>query len=367
MKRLVNTAISRLASLSGCFAGFAGFAIAPVCAQEPLFLELPSHAHLSVHQAALVELAKTSGAATGVNVMKTDAQTLRHMVDDSDAPKITLALTQQSKVTVSRSSVEAATHGAVWSGSIDGTGELVTLMWSADGYVSGIAQHQGHYYSIRPLGDGLHAIFELDEELMPPDHQPSLLLSSQDHLGRSNAVLALRSVTEDRLAPASRSKHRAGVGAELTLLPDDVVIDVMVTYTKKAAEYYNNIKSDLIALAIDEATKSFRISGVGHVKLRLAHAYETPYLEKGSHFDHIWRLADKGDGYIEEVHALRDKHRADVVILVVDDAQGCGMTTRVRPDADEAFAVVHHECAATIHSMAHEIGHIIGVRVTNLT
>ena len=35
---------------------------------------------------------------------------------------------------------------------------------------------------------------------------------------------------------------------------------------------------------------------------------------------------------------------------------------RVHADADEAFAVVHHECAATTQSLAHEIGHIIGAR-----
>ena len=98
------------------------------------------------------------------------------------------------------------------------------------------------------------------------------------------------------------------------------------------------------------------------MKLRLVHAYQTAYLEEGSHFDHVWRLADKGDGYMEEVHELRDTYRADVVILIVDDAQGCGLATRVHPDADEAFAVVHHECAATTHSVAHEIGHIIGAR-----
>jgi hypothetical protein len=38
------------------------------------------------------------------------------------------------------------------------------------------------------------------------------------------------------------------------------------------------------------------------------------------------------------------------------------LATRVHPDADEAFAVVHHECAATTLSVAHEIGHIIGAR-----
>ena len=98
------------------------------------------------------------------------------------------------------------------------------------------------------------------------------------------------------------------------------------------------------------------------MKLRLVHAYETDYVEEGAHFDHVWRFADKGDGYMEEIHGLRDKHRADVAVLVVDDAHGCGLATRVFADADEAFAVVHHECAASTYTVAHEIGHIIGAR-----
>jgi hypothetical protein len=38
------------------------------------------------------------------------------------------------------------------------------------------------------------------------------------------------------------------------------------------------------------------------------------------------------------------------------------LATRVYADADESFAVVHHECAANTYSLAHEIGHIIGAR-----
>ena len=104
------------------------------------------------------------------------------------------------------------------------------------------------------------------------------------------------------------------------------------------------------------------MSNLGHVKLRLVHAYQTDYVEEGAHFDHVWRFADKGDGYMEEIHGLRDKYRADVAVLIVDDPKGCGLATRVFADADEAFAVVHHECAAATYSVAHEIGHIIGAR-----
>lgn len=59
---------------------------------------------------------------------------------------------------------------------------------------------------------------------------------------------------------------------------------------------------------------------------------------------------------------MRNKHRADVAILIVDDPKGCGLASRVLADAEEAFAVVHHECAATTYTVAHEIWHLIGAR-----
>ena len=144
--------------------------------------------------------------------------------------------------------------------------------------------------------------------------------------------------------------------------PQDVVIDVIVAYTKKAAANYSDVKRELVDLSIEEANESFRQSGVGQVKLRLVHAYQTDYVEEGEHFDHVWRFADKGDGYMDEIHPLRDKYRADVAVLIVDDPKGCGLATRVYADAEEAFAVVHHECAVASYSLAHEIGHLIGAR-----
>jgi hypothetical protein len=142
-----------------------------------------------------------------------------------------------------------------------------------------------------------------------------------------------------------------------------VVIDVIVAYTRAAASYYHDIEPDLVALSIEVANESFRLSNLGHITLRLVHAYQTDYVERGGvHFDHVWRFADKGDGHMDEIHALRDRYRADVAILIVDDASGCGLTTRVQPDAEEAFAVVHHECAAASYTVAHEVGHIIGAR-----
>ena len=141
---------------------------------------------------------------------------------------------------------------------------------------------------------------------------------------------------------------------------EDVVIDVIVAYTKAAAASYRDIVREVIESAIAEGNESFRMSGIGHIKLRLVHAYLTDYVESGDQFVHLWRFADSADGYLEEIHELRDRFQADVAILVVDDADGCGQATRVQADEDEAFAVVHHACAKTNFSLVHEIGHLIG-------
>jgi Metallo-peptidase family M12 len=141
---------------------------------------------------------------------------------------------------------------------------------------------------------------------------------------------------------------------------EDVVIDIMIAYTKAAANSYGDIVREVIEPAIEAGNESFRLSGIGYIKLRLVHAYQTDYVESGDQFVHLWRFADKADGYMDEVHELRDRYRADVAVLVVDDADGCGLATRVEADEDEAFAVVHHACAKANFSLVHEIGHLIG-------
>jgi hypothetical protein len=225
------------------------------------------------------------------------------------------------------------------------------------------------------MGGEAHAIVEMGEDRMPQEHAPMPpRLRANDPNSRDDPLVnqgdasILRSATAGMRPPtghpevhgkqagAKRPAQKAGTQA------GEIVIDVIVAYTKKAASYYADVKRELVELSIEEANESFRRSNIGHVKLRLVHAYETDYVEEGAHFDHVWRFADKGDGYMEEIHGLRDKYRADVALLVVDDAKGCGLATRVYADADDAFAVVHHECAATTYSVAHEIGHIIGAR-----
>ena len=343
-----------------------------------VFQKAPSETKISARQRSLMDRAKASFAALAVGAMASPRPPMVEyaLTKDADqrnttkdATRITITLSDETTLTIDRTSVEVRPDMCAWHGLVQGTGEPVTLMWWPDGRMAGTVQHSGRIYSIRHLGGGeLHAVVEMAENRMPPEHAPLVPHTRSDDPSLRDDPLVQQGDASTARPPGSRAMsptERIPTPAPAAPSKDDtkdVVIDVIVAYTRKAASNYTDIKRDLIDLAIEDANESFRTSGIAQVKLRLVHAYETSYIEEGGHFNHVWRFADKGDDYMDEIHALRDRYSADVAILVVDDPIGCGLATRVYADAEEAFAVVHHECAASTYSFAHEIGHIIGAR-----
>ena len=118
----------------------------------------------------------------------------------------------------------------------------------------------------------------------------------------------------------------------------DIVIDVIVAYTKKAASNYSDVKRELVDLAIEEGNESFRMSGLGNVKLRLVHAYETDYDEEGRRTSTTSGASPtRATATWRRSIGLRDKYKADVGVLIVDDARGCGLATRVFADAERGL------------------------------
>ena len=110
--------------------------------------------------------------------------------------------------------------------------------------------------------------------------------------------------------------------------PDDgTQIDVMVVYTaaaRDAAGSTTAIESQ-IDLAVVETNQGYANSGVTQ-RIRLVHKEEINYSE--SSFD--WntalnRLQNTTDGYMDNVHALRDTYHADVVVMIVSANNYCGL------------------------------------------
>ena len=109
----------------------------------------------------------------------------------------------------------------------------------------------------------MHAVVEMSDERMPEEHAPiSARLRANDPNLRDDPLLRegdaskLRPLTggmrppssgrmDHQQPPSSPKKASTNPGAAR----GDVVIDVIVAYTKKAASYYGDVKRELIDLA----------------------------------------------------------------------------------------------------------------------
>lgn len=324
---------------------------------------------MSPKQKSMMEKAMKSKAAMGASMMKSPAPDALDYALTTDVdkehptpPTLVIPLNDKTVVTVRRTSVTKTPNGYEWHGVVEGTGEPVTLLCWPGGRLSGTITYRGRPYVVKYMGGQMHAIVEFAPEKLPPEHGPAdkgmlqKMNMGEDPLVRTGCAYSL--MTPD----ASPRPSMEMQSQELTETPEDATVTLIVAYTKNAASNYFDIKMDLIDVAIAEVNQSFRTSGIDNVRVNVVHAYETDYVEEGSHFDHVYRFRDKGDGYMDEVHALRDKHGADVGILIVEDSMGCGLSIRIAAEEKDAFAALHHECGATMYTLAHEIGHLIGAR-----
>ena len=194
------------------------------------------------------------------------------------------------------------------------------------------------FYQIRYLGQGAHVVRQIDESQFPPcanaDFEP--------------------------VAPV-----QPGQAARLPTGCDDdgSVIDVLVVYTPwaRSSAGGTDAVNALIDLAIVESNTAYANSLID-TQLRLVHKALIEYDEAGTYSDHLHRLTEPDDGYMDEVHALRDLYRADMVSLLVVDGGYCGIAWLIRdmvsPDAEAyAFSVVKDTCATGYYTLAHELGH----------
>jgi hypothetical protein len=301
---------------------------------------------------------KTIGLTETVNVTvlkMPNAAVIEHAMTYPEG-KIVLPVAQGRNITLIRTETTVKTQkGLSWRGLVEGTGEKAALMLWDDGRLSGYFAHNGRLFSVTNIGGDIHALAEMDAAKLPPDHPPTPQSTSADFSPIDRSTTARPASPEPEVSLFSDAERRE-------LEAKKIIIDVMILYTKFAASHYIRHPADILSLAIEEANESFRNSGLGNITLRLVHSQAIDYDGRGDdHFTHLYRMVD-GVGPLKEVKRLRNEKRADIVGLVIDNPHGCGLSTRVGPDSEEAFFVVHHSCALINYSITHEIGHIIGAR-----
>jgi hypothetical protein len=301
---------------------------------------------LTPAQQAIVNKITRSPGTVNVGVLK------RASAADGGPPenryaKVVLLLSEGKNIALirTRPSVKSE-RGITWRGEAEETGERAILMLWNDGHLSGYFAYKGRVFSVNHIGGDIHTMAEIE---LPPDHTPNAEASSYE------SVTPRPQPPEPKVAPFPDAERKALEAKKIT-------IDLMLLYTKNAADHYLGKPADLLAVAIEEANETFKRSGLGNISLRVMHTQLIDFDETGSqHFEILYAMVD-GVGAFKDVRKLRNDKRADVVGLVLDSPSGCGLSTRVGADSEEAFFVAHHACAANTFTIAHEVGHIIGAR-----
>lgn len=139
------------------------------------------------------------------------------------------------------------------------------------------------------------------------------------------------------------------------------VIDVMVVYTEaaKIAAGGQAAIEMRIASAVADTNTAFSNSGISCF-VNLVHRQEVAYTETGDSLTDGPRLLDPNDGFLDNVHTLRDQHSADIAILWVNNLEVGG---RVFAPMEPTGASGFHEMRQdnwSLLTMAHELGHNLG-------
>ena len=227
----------------------------------------------------------------------------------------------------------------VWVGMIEDQplGDVVLTVY--DGILTGSITWPGGAYRIAVEG-GETIVQELDHSLFPEDG-------------------CFKEVPEGALDLAAEA---------VTQAEDGSLIDVLVVYTpaaRSAAGGAPQIQAT-INTAIAETNTGYANSGVVQ-RLRLAAAVEVDYVENGDIRVDLDRITATNDGIMDDVHALRDTYKADVVSLITQTAGSpyCGVAWLMPGNnpgfAPNAFSVVERGCATGYYSFGHELGHNMGL------
>ncbi|MGK7892835.1 MAG: M12 family metallo-peptidase [Xenococcus sp. (in: cyanobacteria)] len=252
-----------------------------------------------------------------------------------------------------------------------------------DNAISGTIRAGNEKYRLRSLDDSYQVLILIDEDAFPPEHPPGAYEELEQELNQKLASESLEDVLagviletnalipeqtefvdiiEDTALDFGKDTPQSDL-EDNELFDDGSIANVLVAYTPLARQREGGVAAmnALIQLAIDETNQSYANSGI-YTRLRLVRRYETDYDESSNMRLDRDRFRIRNDGFMDEVHGLRNQSAADLAILITGSGGYCGIASSILAEADTGFAIVRRDCATGYYSFGHEIGHLQGAR-----
>lgn len=205
--------------------------------------------------------------------------------------------------------------------------------------VSGVIFQGDYVISVRPLGDGLQAVFsrtfdEFPEDHMPTDNIPSESIGDPQRIMDFNEALDI----DEHTTP---------------------VIDILILADQSFLRFTAN--PELLAIgSVDSVNSIFRNSTIeGIVRLsgfQVLGDTATRNINKT-----MQELTDLQDGRFDDINTEL-LAEADVTVMIVGQAFACGKANMILADPVSAFAIVRNDCSIEKFTFAHELMHLMGGR-----
>lgn len=277
------------------------------------------------------------------------------------AQRISLNLFPDLSVDAVLSSTVSYEKGALsWIGHLANDPESPVILVSVEGVMAGSIRKDGALYQLRYAGDGTHVVYEVDLSELPDEAEPIQVGGEDDDLALLGGGSEL-SLNADALGSEGDI-----VADEIAADDDGSLVDVAVHYTgaaRVAAGGTAAIRA-LINLGITETNQAYADSGVVQ-RVNLVLTSEVTYAESGNMSTDLARLRATSDGFMDNVHSLRNTFGADLVHLITNSGGYCGiaykMNTVSNAFATSAFGVTKRTCVSPNYSFAHEMGHNMGL------
>jgi peptidyl-Asp metalloendopeptidase len=227
-----------------------------------------------------------------------------------------------------------------WVGTFEEQPGSLAVLGTYGGVTTGFLSYGAELWEILPAGaDGQLVLYRFDDSLMP-----------------TVEPVVSRKPDESAKHPTDYGTN----GATPEMLAAGYVHDLLVVYTPATRERYGvGVLESLVHNAVQAANQAYRNSGVV-ITLELVGLQEVDYVETNNMKKVLTDLQKRGDGQLDAVHAMRDRVGADIVTLLAEASDSCGIAWSMRGEhvtaAKTAFNVVNAGCLSN-QSLAHEVGH----------
>lgn len=165
------------------------------------------------------------------------------------------------------------------------------------------------------------------------------------------------------------AKANSNVCLDTTPVCAATTIDVMVVFTTGAKTAWGGVSQSnaFIATAVTNFNTALTNSGVSNVTINLVYSGEIAYTESGNISTDLTRFRTNNDSYMDNIHTLRTTYAADICSLITSTPTNtCGLgyvnTNPTNYTGTAGFSVSLYNCAVSNYSLAHEMGHNMGLR-----